>query len=341
MRTTRILPRPDETLSSWLALTLGRRQLRYGDFVAAVDRVQPGIAQALLVDSDYPKMRGWRRTIAQVLHVSEDVLGPMGHAPSPWVLQPQARRSVCVACLREDGPPSLQYMRQNWTDAWRTICHRHGMPLIEVPAVGWGWAAAGRATRQQFRALMRRPGKFVDEYRKQWLVLPSPIRSVGEAEVALMGGWSAYYAAKKTADDIFANTEMQVWEDVLTVLSYSWTPIAQSSLAAGALPVHWIVRSQFLRTPPVAPVAQPSLAQFRATSDPAVRRVLVLVAGDAMLGFSHRPNADPASKRYRWGWHHVLVTLPRPARLWLIDRSRAWPAAHRLRIAECEQLRQV
>lgn len=331
----RILPQPDETVSSWLGRTLGRRQLKYGDFMAAADRLQPGIAEEFARDPDYVAAARWRETIGLLTHVGPDALNLVGHPPSPWVLKAGSRESVCVACLDEDGTTGAQYMRQAWTDSWRTVCHHHGMPLVRVPAVGWGWVTKGRAMRKRFRALVRRPGDLVPEYRKYWRVLPRPlVRCVGDTEVALLGAWSEYYRSNPAGEDHASGTQVRVWEDLLTLVSLCWTPMAQPSLAAAALPAKWVTSTQFLRTPTVAPAEVIDLSHFRSMPDPAARRVVVVIAGDAMLGFSHQPRADPHWKRYQWGWHHVLMTLPSPARVWLTERSRQWPAAYRQRADE-------
>lgn len=325
------LPQPDETLSSWLARWLGIRQVSQASWRMCLDESLIGLASQLALEPDFPAGSLWRAVVAQWTRIPVSRLETLGRPATPWFLAPSARCTVCIACLAEDGPPGLQYMRTIWTDSWRTVCHRHDFPLIKVPAVGWRWSEFSPSRRRSYAGLMHRPSEACAKFRRWWSELPYVVRRGSYAvEIALLEAWSEQCAlGHPDAAEAATGSRLRVWQDLLTLCSYSWGSLSEPSLAGAALPANWVDRSALLRVPQVAPFAQRIGSQpWRFLDDPAERRTVMLCVGDAMLGLS----AERTERRERhrvWGWPAVLPQIPAAGMRWLLERTEAWPVMFR------------
>ncbi|MBL8298490.1 MAG: TniQ family protein [Rhodanobacteraceae bacterium] len=325
-------PKPDETLSSWLARWCGTRQITPASWRLCLEHSLIGLADQLTREPDFPASPLWRRVVAQWTGVSSEALEAVGRPSTPWFLAPSARCVACLACLSEDGAPGQQYMRTAWTDSWRTVCQRHDLPLVKVPAIGWRWGDLTPTRRRVHAGLMHLPGALVPRLRRGWSELPLAIRRGAYAlEIALLEAWAEQCAmGHPDAGEAVPGSRLRVWQDLLTLCSVSWGPLTEASLAGAALPARWVDRSAFLRVPRVAPLSPSTPAQlWRHWEDPAERRTLLLCVGDAVLGLSSERATQQHERRRPWGWPAVLPHLPETAMRWVLDRSEAWPVVFR------------
>lgn len=328
-------PHRDETVSSWLTRWLGQHQCQRSDLLAQLSQSRAELAIALIAEPDYPNAPGWARALAAVTGVDSNDLEQIAWPPSPWVLSTTARRSVCVACLGEDGSITNQYMRQTWTDSWRTMCQRHGLPLIYAPALGWGWGGVSTQTRNSHTALMRRPYTLVENMREAWRKLPCNLtEGVFDAELRLLEVWSEH-CSRGGQNMGVSSGELRIWEDLLALCTCNWHPWTDEAPAALVLPTLLAGRSRFfraLRLPGFQ--GECGLEKFRSIEDPAVRRTALLCVADAMLDISSKPLRGKSNVRAGWGWRHVAANLPVSAWTWLDHRSKHWPPSWRRRVSD-------
>lgn len=133
-----------ETLSSYLAAWRGHFHVEEQAFEARLQKIDPTVLVALQVDPDYPAHPGWQTTLASATNLKIDVFKELGMSHGPWPLFPKARRCACLACLEMSSAPDQQFISDFWNQSTITVCWFHGLPLVEVPAVGWGWSEFAR-----------------------------------------------------------------------------------------------------------------------------------------------------------------------------------------------------
>ncbi|WP_445147256.1 TniQ family protein [Dyella sp. Tek66A03] len=330
-----VIPHHDETVSSWLTRWLGEHACHHSEFLARLSRERAELPYALRAEPDYPRVPGWSRALASSAGITPELLDRIAWPPSPWVLMPVARRSVCVACLGEDGAITSQYMRQSWTDSWRTMCRTHSLPLMYAPAFGWGWGQVSTEVRRAHGALMRKPYTLVKEIKAGWARLPTGLTEAPfDAELGLLEAWGEHYSRVKP-EDTGSSGNLRIWEDLLALCTCNWAPSTDEIPATASLPALLVGRNRFfrgLRLP--AFQGRCDLGRFRSIEDPAVRRTALLCVADAMLDISSRPTNERSRGGSSWGWRRVAAILPPLAWEWLDRRSREWPPSWRQRVQD-------
>ncbi|WP_158621178.1 TniQ family protein [Dyella dinghuensis] len=325
-----VIPHHDETLSSWLMRWAGDRHTHRSDLLGMVANVQIELADALKSEPDFPSAPGWARSLATVIGMDADDLDRIAWPPSPWVLAPDARCSACVECLGEDGDITAQYMRQLWTDSWRTLCLRHDLPLVQVPAFGWGWGLVGNEVRRAHKTLMRRPYTLVKNLRSAWEATPSVLKeAVYGAEMSLLEAFGEHYT-HAGKDGHAASGRLRVWEDLLVVCTTNWQPWSDELPISAAVPTLSAGRRFFrgLRAPPFE--GDHNLIRFRSLEDPSIRRMALACVADALQNMASRPTAEPLMKgKARKIWQDVATVLPPNAWDWLSLRAEQWPTTWR------------
>lgn len=323
------LPRQDEVLSSWLVRRLSQLGVERRVFDDALGQRYPEVAAAFAQEPDFPEGRVWRSAMESLASVPAAALQALGWPSSPWFLMPGCRRSACLVCLSEAPCVTAQYVREQWLQSWRTTCAVHQAPLVEVPAVGGAWALLPRASRKLHGGLMRRPDRQVTRLIGDWKRVPTYVReAVFGAEVRIMDAWHEHYANAR--DTVGASGSIVVWRDLLAFGASSWDTATAPPVATQALPSSLITGSVHFRCSNVPPCDEPNLElhEFRTMISPAMRRVCLIAAMDAMYEVSGKRIVG-LKRQPSWGWHRVLPCLPQNALDWLQRQSRAWPAGWR------------
>jgi len=334
------LPRDGQSLSSFVAAWRGQKRISAKTFEAELTRVDPSVSYALAVDPDFPPHPSWRSAFSTVMGLPGSTFEKMGRNAGSWRLMPRARRCACLECLREASTPAEQFGDESWTQSAITTCWIHGLPLIEVPAIGYGWADVSSSVRRVRGALMRTPEIHLDLLKSRWNQLHERVRTaIFFAELTCVCVCNSSPLLEAIGFEESGSED--VWRDLLTLLCCSWLPEPAPAIAALGLPRRYQTESHSLlrcRNRPIL-IEDPTFDLFRVLSDPSARRVCMLIALDAIRpGY---PRETPEKPRFRrWGWSAVVPQIPEKGWQWLEHQARGWYDVWQSRFDKWSSLRQ-
>ncbi|MBZ4039125.1 hypothetical protein [Novilysobacter selenitireducens] len=317
-------PEPFETLSSYLCTWRATRGITQHKFLTQVRKLDPAAEVALAFDPDYPDRPGWAAVVSEVTGIEENILKELGQPAGPWHLSPPCRKHACLECLSVYGPPSKQARSKQWTYATYTTCHIHGLPLVEVPAVGWGWMELRAAERRKNIKLMLNPAEAGAALEVFWSRLDPQLRNA--ISFAEMIAWLVPSGPCGIRDVLsyLEVDEEDVWADVLVFLCSPWSHYRGAPLALRALPR--TIWTQWNRNyfgnydhPPL--YEPPTLGYFCNIASPAQRRACVLSAYSVLQPERFREQVKDDLP----GWRHVMRHTPRRAFKWLESQAQNWP----------------
>jgi hypothetical protein len=334
-----VWPRDGETLSSFVAAWRGQKRISVKAFETELTRVDPTVLYALAVDPDFPPHPSWRSAFSTVMGLPASAFAGMGTSAGTWRLMPRARRCACLECLREASTPAEQFGEESWTQSAITTCWIHGLPLIEVPAIGYGWADVSSSIRRVRGALMRAPEIHLDLLKSRWNQLHERVRTtIFFAELTCVSVCNSSPFLEKLG--LKQSGSEDVWRDLLTLLCCSWLPEPAPAIAALGLPRRYQTEPHSLlrcRNRPVL-IEDPTFDLFKALSDPLTRRVCMMIAFNAI-----RPDyaATPEKLRFRrWGWSAVVRQIPENGWQWLERQAHWWDHEWQSRFDQWSRLRQ-
>jgi hypothetical protein len=330
-----------ETLSSYLAAWRGHFHVEQRTLEGRLQKIDPTVLVALQEDPDYPAHPGWKTALTAATNLKLDVFEQLGSSHGPWPLLPHARRCACLACLEMRDAPNQQFICDFWNQSTITVCWFHSLPLVEVPAVGWGWSELSAATRQRRHDLMVDPGKARRAQEQVWSPVEEDIRNA--VYFAEMTCWAECTGNQRilSALEHQNNGALVVWRDLLTLLCTSWEPFASPSVALLGIPASLWCRfgsSKFGGANCGILLEEPTFDLFRSISNPSERRSCVLIAWDAIRPLKSR-EILPRSVHSRFGWRSVVRWMPDRAWNWLTQRASRWPGAWQAYIGLWEEER--
>lgn len=338
-------PRGGETLSSYLAAWRGYFHVRRQALDEAIARVDPTVVIALSRDPDYPNHPGWSQTLAGVTNLSASVLEELAQLWGPWPLLPEARTNACLGCLELAGYVTNQVAQKFWTYSTMTQCLCCGLPFVEVPAVGWGWADIPREVRRQRYMLMEHPGVARVGLEQEWAKVGEGLKTA--SYFAELSCWATCAPNRKYMDYLGCQPHETalVWENMLTLLCASWQPFAAPSVAMHGIPCSlWSEHStaKFGGANMGILQGKPTMELFRSIANPAERRSCILIALDAIRhDYLQKIYPRPEYPRFgsQLGWLPVVASMPELAWDWLIERAQYWPPPWAVTISGWEQVR--
>lgn len=311
-------PEPMETLRSYLDCWRGSAGVSRDSFYRRVARSDKTVSAALEDDPDYPRHPSWIPVIAEITGIGEGVLAALGSPIGPWHLQPSARNLACLGCLDDFGTSSAQFRCKSWTYATTTMCHVHGLPLVEVPAVGWEWQDLTSAQRRANSQLMLNPSEARAALEKFWwsVVDTELANAIFRAE---MSAWVAPAPVSGLSVALnYRYADSDVWEDLLVFLCTSWRRYPAISISANALPNSYRRSTTCFGDSILQPLATaPDLHYFERLSAPR-RRSSVLVA------YSILRDDDCYLSEQKAIFRKVVKNTSATAYIWLLGRSRKW-----------------
>jgi len=299
-------------------------------------RLDPSVAVMLSMDPDYPIHPGWRSTLAKLTNLQPAALDMLGNSSGPWPLHPNARTCACLACLDMAESPADQYREDLWNQSTLTTCVSHGLPLVEVPAVGWGWADLPAAHRRRRRTFMETPMVSKQALVESW----SRVEQAYQTAVvfAELTCWAEATHNQRILECLRyrPHGSRPVWMDLLTLLCASWLPHAAPSVATLGIPAHQMgdnANSRLGGKNRSILLEAPTFDLFRAIANPAERRACILIAWDAIRPIDSM-QMIPRNPHSTFGWLQAVKLMPDSAWTWLEMRATGWADNWQSRVLE-------
>lgn len=311
-------PEPRETLSSYLACWRGEMGVSKDSFYARIANSDKTVAAALQDDPDFPAHPNWIPVLSRITRIGEDVLAKLGTPIGPWHLHSSARNLACLGCLDDWATSSAQFKCKSWSYATTTTCYMHGLPLVEVPAVGWEWQDLSAAKRRANTQLMLNPSEARRALEQFWSRVADE-RLSNALFRAEMSAWVSHNPSCGLSQVLrYGREESAVWEDLLVFLCTSWRSAPALSISAASLPIAFRWNVTCFGDNILQPMhAAPDMHYFRRLSAPR-RRSCVLVAYSII-----RKDDCPLLETERI-FRRVLKNTSAKAYLWLLGRSLRW-----------------